>query len=306
MRRMIAVAATLLTAVAACDSGSPSADPTPTPTPAPPAASSGPPPSPSASSPAPLATRPDHVVIAVFENKSYAQIAGSGNAPYLNEVAAQGALLTNTRAETHPSQPNYVGLFAGTTYGVNSNKCPTNLGDRPNLGRQLLDAGLGFAGYSEDLPHAGYTGCSAGRYAAKHNPWVGFSNLPASVNLPLSAFPTDYSRLPTVSFVIPNLCHDMHDCPIAVGDRWAREHLDGYLRWAKTHNSLLIITFDEDDYHAGNQIYTVFAGAGVKPGRYAEPINHYRILATIEHLYGLPRLNEAAKTAPITDIWTAG
>jgi hypothetical protein len=244
------------------------------------------------------------VLIAVFENKSYAQIAGDKNAPYLNKVMAQSAVFTNARAVTHPSQPNYVALFAGSRYGVRSDRCPTRLGDRPNLGRQLLDAGLTFAGYSEDLPRAGYTGCSSGRYAAKHNPWVDFSNVPSSANLPYRDFPTDYSRLPAVSFVIPNLCSDMHDCSVAVGDRWARDHLDGYLRWAATHNSLLVVTFDENDGDRGNRILTLFAGAGVKPGRYGEAVDHYRVLATIEHLYGLPRLNQAAKTAPITDVWS--
>ncbi|MBX6356944.1 MAG: acid phosphatase [Micromonosporaceae bacterium] len=298
-------------AVAACS-------PDPAPARPSPAAAPGRPVSPASSaSPAqaPAATasrlpRPDHVLIAVFENKSYEQVAGSSNAPYLNEVMAQSAVFTRARGITHPSQPNYVALFAGSTYGVRSNHCPTRLGDRPNLGRQLLDAELSFAGYSEDLPAAGFSGCSYGRYAAKHNPWVDFTNIPPSANLPYRDLPTDYSRLPTVSFVIPNLCHDMHDCSVAVGDRWARDHLDGYLRWAKTHNSLLIITFDENDItfdendgDPGNHILTLFAGAGVKPGRYAEAVDHYRVLATIEEMYGLPRLNEAAKTSPIADVW---
>jgi phosphatidylinositol-3-phosphatase len=298
MRRMSALAAALLMAVAACASESPSPQPAAAPSPTPAAAP--------AQTPSPSATglpRPDHVLIAIFENKSYAQIAGSRNAPYLNEVMAQSAVFTKARAITHPSQPNYVALFAGSTYGVHSDHCPVRLGDRPNLGRQLLDAGLGFAGYSEDLPRTGYTGCSAGRYAAKHNPWVDFSNIPSSANLPYRDFPTDYARLPTVSFVIPNLCNDMHDCSVAVGDRWARDNLDGYLRWATTHNSLLVITFDENDGDRGNRILTLFAGAVVKPGRYAEPVDHYRVLATIEHLYGLPWLNRAGETTPITDAW---
>ena len=92
-----------------------------------------------------------------------------------------------------------------------------------NLGSQALAAGLGFAGYSEGLPSVGYTGCTSGRYARKHNPWVNFTNVPAASNQPLTSFPTDYSTLPAVSFVIPNLDHDMHDGTIAQGDTWIHD-----------------------------------------------------------------------------------
>jgi phosphatidylinositol-3-phosphatase len=75
----------------------------------------------------------------------------------------------------------------------------------------VLDASLTFGGYSEDLPSVGSTVCTSGAYARKHAPWVNFTNIPTSTNLPYSYFPTDYSTLPTVSFVIPNLDDDMHD-----------------------------------------------------------------------------------------------
>ena len=52
----------------------------------------------------------------------------------------------------------------------------------------------------------------------------------AAANQPLSAMPSDYANLPTVSFLIPNLCHDMHDCSIAEGDRWLAQNIDHYAR----------------------------------------------------------------------------
>jgi acid phosphatase len=247
--------------------------------------------------------RPDHVVVAVFENKSYDKVAGNGSAPYLNALMKRAALFTNARGVAHPSQPNYLALFSGSTQGVTDDHCPIDLKGRPNLGRQLLDASLSFTGYSEDLPRAGYLGCSSARYAAKHNPWVDFDNVPASANQPYSAFPTDFAKLPTVSFVVPNLCNDMHDCGIAAGDRWAQAHLDAYLRWADQHNSLLVVTFDENDGSPRNQILTFFAGAGVKPGSYPEPVDHYRVLRTVQAFYGLAPIGQAARTAPIADVW---
>ncbi len=247
--------------------------------------------------------RPDHVLVAVFENKSFADIVGNPKAPYLNGLLGRAAVFTNAHAVAHPSQPNYLALFSGSTHGVTDDHCPVRLSGRQNLGRQLLDAGRTFTGYSEDMPGGGYTGCSRAGYARKHNPWVDFDNVPASANQPYTAFPADYGRLPTVSFVVPNLCNDMHDCGIAAGDRWAKSHLDSYLRWADTHNSLLVITFDENDNSAGNQILTLFAGPMVRPGRYDEAVTHYTVLRTIEDLYGLPPVGEASRAAPVADAW---
>jgi acid phosphatase len=247
--------------------------------------------------------RPDHVVVAVFENKSYGQVAGDRNAPYLNALMKRAAVFTESHGVAHPSQPNYIALFSGSTHGVTDDHCPVDLDGKPNLGRQLLDAGLSFTGYSEDLPRAGFLGCSHGKYAAKHNPWADFSNVPASANQPYSAFPADFAKLPTLSFVVPNLCNDMHDCGTATGDAWARTHLDGYLQWAEKNNSLLIVTFDENDGSPRNQILTLVAGAGVKPGTYPEPVDHYRVLRTLEAFYGLAPIGKAAGTSPITSIW---
>jgi acid phosphatase len=247
---------------------------------------------------------PQHILVAVFENKAYDQLVGSSQAPWFNNsLVAGSALFTNAHAETHPSQPNYLALFSGSTHGVTDDHCPVDLTGQPNLGQQLIAAKHSFTGYSEDLPSPGYLGCSHAGYAAKHNPWVDFNNVPASANQPYTAFPADYSRLPTVAFVIPNLCHDMHDCSIGTGDNWARQNLDGYLRWAKQHNSLLIVTFDEDDDSSANRMLTVIAGAGVVPGRYSQPITHYSLLRTIEACYGLPGVGNAASTPPITNIW---
>ena len=102
---------------------------------------------------------------------------------------------------------------------------------------------------------------------------------------------------------MPNLCDDMHSCSIATGDSWTRTHLDAYAQWAKTHNSLLIVTFDEDDDAHGNQIATIVVGQPVRPGRYAEHITHYSVLRTLEDLYGLACTGKACTATPISDVW---
>src|SRR4029079_15682945 len=91
---------------------------------------------------------------------------------------------------------------------------------------------------------------------------------------------------------------------VAVGDAWLQANLDGYVQWAQTHNSLLIFTFDEDDSAHANRIATIFVGPMVSAGQYSETINHYNILRTIEDMYGLPYIANAATASPITAIWT--
>ena len=246
--------------------------------------------------------RPAHLVVVVFENKAEQEVLGSPDAPYLNSLSASGARFTEFRAVAHPSQPNYLALFSGSTQGVTDDSCPQLLGGRPNLAQRLMSAGYTFVGYSEGMPTAGFTGCtdSTGRYARKHNPWVDFANVPASSNLPFTDFPTDLSRLPTVSFVIPNLCHDMHDCDVATGDRWAQEHLAPYVEWARRRDSLLVVTFDEDDGTRANRIATFLVGPMVKSAVLSQPANHYNLLRTIGDLYGLEPLGAAKDAAPLT------
>jgi acid phosphatase len=248
--------------------------------------------------------RYDHVVVVLHENKNYPDIASGTKAPYLQQLAGQGALFSQSFGATHPSQPNYIALFSGSMQGISDDNCPNTFTGKGNLFQQLGAAGISYGAYSEDLPSAGYTGCSTANYRRKHAPWVNFDNVDQSKHRPFSAFPTDYSTLPTVSFVIPNMCNDMHDCSISTGDTWQKNHLDAYAQWAKTHNSLLITSFDEDNFTSVNQIYTSFVGSNVTVGKYSEQIDHYRVLRTLEDMYGLPALGNAASRTAITDIFT--
>src|SRR5690349_16318327 len=91
---------------------------------------------------------------------------------------------------------------------------------------------------------------------------------------------------------------------VKAGDKWLRHNLDGYYQWAKQHNSLLIVTFDEDSHgqteltNPGdtnpakrNRIPTIIAGAHVKHGAYPEGkgVTHVNLLRTLEAIYKLPK-----------------
>lgn len=242
-------------------------------------------------------------MVVVLENHAYDEVIGPPDAPFLAALAASGAVLTESYAITHPSEPNYLALFSGSTQGLADDSCPHSYRG-PNLASALIAAGRTFTGYSEDLPAAGYTGCSSGAYARKHNPWVDFVQLPASVNQPMSAFPPDFAALPTVAFVIPNLNHDMHDGTLADADQWLHTHLGRYATWARTHDSLLIVTADEDDYSAGNRVPTLLVGAHVQAGHYAVRTDHYGVLRTILQSCRVTPFAAAASAAPLTSIWS--
>jgi len=142
-------------------------------------------------------------------------------------------------------------------------------------------------------------------YDHDHAPWNCFKDDPASTQLPFQGYwPTDYTKLPAVSIVSPNLLNDMHDGTITQGDTWLQKNIDSYAQWAKANNSLLIVTWDEDDGSQNNQVATIFVGQMVVPGRYNEKIDHFSILRTIEDMYGLTYAGASATAISISDIWS--
>lgn len=245
----------------------------------------------------------DHIVLVVEENHSYNQIVNSNQNPFMQSLIKKGALFTDAHGITHPSQPNYLALFSGSTQGIKSDACKGPF-QAPNLSSRLAAAHLSFAGYSEAMPAVGFSKCYYKGYARKHNPWAQFKNVPKEANRPMTDFSTDFSKLPTVSFVIPALENDMHDGTVKEADDWLKKNLGAYAAWAESHNSLLIVTWDEDNFAKPNHIPLVFAGAGIKPGKYTQTVNHYHVLRTIEAMYGLDPLGESKKVQPITNLWT--
>jgi acid phosphatase len=305
--------------------------------------------------------RYDHVVIVVEENKDYEEIIGNSKAPYINKLKAEGANFTQMYGEEHNSQGNYFWLFSGSNQNVGFQDVIPSARNNPhypfkaaNLGASLIRKGLSFKGYAEDLPAIGSEEESVKKnakellYGRKHVPWISFANVPKgktvdeSSNLRFADFPANpagFAKLPTVAFVIPNLDNDMHNGEssdsVPRGDGWLQKNLDPYYQWAKKNNSLLIVTWDENNdrrHYAGltnpfvkpktefrrdlqNRIATIFAGARIKPGDYAEGkgITHVNILRTLEAMYGLPRAGAQQPNAAgggirdnylITDVFT--
>ena len=245
--------------------------------------------------------RPDHIVIVMEENKAFRQVIGNKDAPYINALAQRGVLFTESYGITHPSQPNYLALFSGSTHNITNDSCLLELNGE-NLASSLIAKNLSFVSYSETMPEGAYLGCMHGAYMRKHNPLSNWLTL-AKLNQPYTAFPQDFAKLPTVALVVPDQLNDMHDGSIAQGDVWLAKNIEQYAQWALTHNSLLVVTWDEDDGSDSNHIATILLGAMIKPGQSAQRINHYTLLHTISEMYGLPYLGHSAEEKSISNVW---
>ncbi|MBV9719972.1 MAG: acid phosphatase [Candidatus Eremiobacteraeota bacterium] len=244
----------------------------------------------------------NNVVVVIMENRDYDLVIGSKEAPYINKtLVPEAALMTNSHAITHPSEPNYLALFSGSTQGVTDDSCPHTFGT-VNVGEELLGSAKSFDGYSESMPSDGYTGCYSGEYARKHNPWVNFTNVPASSNLVYTHFVTPP---PTLAIIVPNLCNDMHDCSTQTGDTWLKKHLPPILKYNKKNGGLFILTWDEaaPDKNGKNQVPTLLIGPTVKAGQYNQDITHYSTLRTIEDIAGIPCTANACTAKDITGVW---
>jgi hypothetical protein len=247
-----------------------------------------------------------YVQLVIFENESYDDVIGSSQAPYITSLSKTWANMTQSFAITHPSEPNYLALFSGSTQGVNSDQCPVSFGVQ-SLGSELLKAKISFTGYAESMPSNGFTGCMADPdtlpsgwlYMRKHVPWPDFTKIPASVSI---VYPGPLKKPPSqFTWITPNMCNDMHDCPISTGDKWAKKNLPKLIDWDEANNGLLILTFDENDGSAGNQIPTLLIG-NVNPGQYSQTINHYSVLRTIEDIFGLKHLGSSGAATPIQGV----
>lgn len=165
----------------------------------------------------------------------------------------------------------------------------------PNLSTRFAEAGLSVVSYAQSLPSPGYRGAISGKYVRKHNPAASFASVPDSAILPFASFPTDYSQLPQLSIVIPDLDYDMHDGTPQQGDDWLKDNLGAYAAWAAAHRSLLVLTFDEPSTATGVDltmpILTILVGSGIAAGQLdAAHFDHSSLSDYILDAFSLPRL----------------
>lgn len=243
---------------------------------------------------------PSKVLTIVEENHSYAE--ARAGMPYLASLANRYAYASNFHAETHPSLPNYLAIAGGSTFGVTSDSEPipsSRLGSSRSVFGQALARGLRAKLYAESMPSNCYAYYS-GSYAPKHNPWAYFgaeSSKCKQYDVP-SGFLTDASAnaLPHAGMLIPNLANDAHNGSLLTADNWLRSRLPTVLASSDFLSGRLtvVVTFDEDDSSASNQILTVVMNVGMtRHGAVSTAMNHYALTGYYDHVLGAPLLGRA-------------
>jgi len=231
----------------------------------------------------------------MLENVGYS-VVGSKSAPYFNQLASRCGLATNDDAISHPSLPNYIALTTGSTQGISDDGEPsTHPLAVPSIFSEL---GTNWKSLVESMPSA-CDHVTSGQYAARHNPAVYLTSIAASCaqnDVPMK-LPLNLGAAFTL--IVPNICDDMHSCPVSTGDAWLRRIVPLILTSSQyqSRSLVLFITFDENDSMASNQVPTlVIAPSTPRGGRVTKQLNHYSLLKTTEILLNVRQLDNA-KTA---------
>jgi phospholipase C len=251
------------------------------------------------------ATRPTKVLTIVLENHSANQAIAQ--MPYLRSLGQQYGYTTSYHANAHPSLPNYLALAGGSTYGVVDDNGPAA---HPIHGMSVFDQavarGRTAKTYAESMP-ASCTLGNVGQYVPRHNPWTYYADAASRAgckrwDVPAGtpsggALRTDIRNgtLPNVGLLIPNMCHDGHDCPLSTADGWLHGWLPIVLAGPdyKSGRLAIVVTFDEDDYTAANTVLTTVVSPYTHHVVSAEAYTHYSWTHYAEQLIGSAALNNA-------------
>jgi acid phosphatase len=243
------------------------------------------------------------VLVVVEENHSLAE--ARAQMPYLTGLGNTYAYATGWHATTHPSLPNYVAMTGGSTFGITTDTEPI---PSPKIGTG--GSVFGQTGSSRTYAESMTGTCSktaANGYVPKHNPWVYYGSEATACkarDIPATSFVADAkaNSLADVTFLIPNLSHDAHNGTLAAADTWLKGRLPAVLASADFTSGRLtvVVTFDEDDHSAGNQVLTVVMNAdATRHGAVAASLNHYALTGYIDQTIGAPMLRGAtAALAP--------
>jgi phospholipase C len=237
------------------------------------------------------------VFVIVMENKAYDEaLRGS----YAADLARRFGLATNYHAVAHPSLPNYLAMTSGSTWGI-GNDGYHHL-PQSGLGDQLTASRVSWRAYMEGMTEGCFN--SPYPYAVQHNPFAYYGGACSSNVMPLTQLAPDLqSTRPRLAWIIPDLCHDTHDCSIASGDRWLSTVVPTILATsAWRRNGLLLITWDEDDGSASNHVATLVIAPDQTAHTSGVPYDHYSLLATVEDKLGVSRLRAAASATAMTDL----
>lgn len=256
------------------------------------------------------------ILVIMEENHDTGEVFPSGM-PFLWSVARRYGYATAWRGITHPSLPNYLAIFGGSSFN-DPQDCDPSPGctyPGPSLFGQALAHGETARAYEESMPQP-CDGSSSGNYDVNHNPWAYFPGERASCrahDVPAGtpaggalATAARAGKLPVIGLLTPNLLADGHNGTLAQADRWLR----GWLRvltagpdW-RAGRLAIVITFDEGD--VTNDVPLVVAAPWLHGAVVRTPATHYALTRLLGQIAGLPPLRHAAGAAQVAAAFGMG
>ncbi|MGH8862137.1 MAG: alkaline phosphatase family protein, partial [Jatrophihabitantaceae bacterium] len=293
MRRLLSLAAVAACLLAACSSSTPASAQH------------------ASAARATAAGRAHKILVIPLENHSRSQALRQMR--HLAAWARRYGQATNYRAIGHPSLPNYLAIFGGSTFGITddcsagSSSCTARA---PSVFGQTIRAGRTARAYQESMAGRCQQ-ASSGSYAPRHSPWpywpaerrACFAN-----DVPLGTpargpMHNDLVRgtLPVTGELTPNLCNDGHDCSLARADTWLARWVPAIMRGSdyRARRLTIIITFDEDDSSQHNTVAFVVIDPRLHGRRVTGAFNHYSLTRWLDTNAGVPLLRNAARARPL-------
>lgn len=243
------------------------------------------------------------VLIFVEENHSFAQM--KNEMPYAFGLGQKFGYANSYYGIRSPSLPNYMAIAGGSTFGITTNGPPSQNGVKAaSIFGQALSSGKSARLYAEGMPGNCVLSDGGDRYRVKHNPWAYFLDERVRCrnhDVPASQLAADAQngKLPHVGMVIPNVCHNAHNCSLSVADRWFKIQMRDIFAgpdW-KSGKLAVILTADEDDRKSGNRVLTVVIHPSQSGRVVTSRLNHYSLSRLASEVVGAQPLREA-KTAP--------
>ena len=236
--------------------------------------------------PGAAAAQTGKVVVIVEENEAYDSIVGNSQAPYLNQLIAQGKLFANYTAVASGSTPDYLAMTSGLTTALSPPSA--------NIFEAIDGSGgaLAWKEFMESMPgncaqgtSANIPGTTVPLYTASHDPDYQYraSTTCSTNDVPMTTGTFNPASLPDFSYIVPNQCDDMHTLPgsghacpayfgsnsgtslINMGDNWLASVVPQLLAQPGV---TVVITWDEGTTSSTppEHVVALEAGAGVTAG----------------------------------------
>ena len=258
---------------------------------------------------------PARVAVLLLENRSYEEVIGSADAPYINRLARTGSLATRYYAVAHPSLPNYLALTGGAELGITNDCATCAVGGDGNIVGQLDASGHTWQAYFEGIDTNRSPGETTDEYNPHYNPFVYYESVrgvPRNRDrvVGFTALDRDLKagRIADFMWLAPGIHHDGHNSTLKAADTYISTLVPRVLE-ALGPRGVLYLTWDEGKETdlrglggaGGGRIPLIAAGGAARSQtRTAVPSNHYALLRTIEAGFGLRALRDAGKpTTPV-------